>query len=49
MNEKQIRLDERLRVYKESPNCNATWNDLASLAELLLDSKENKKEIGFKK
>jgi len=44
-----VRLRERLRVYKDSPQVNVTYIDLAHLIEDLLEIIEDKEAIGFKK
>lgn len=45
--ELEIRLNEQLRIYKESPNTTVTYIDLARLIEDLLDILKQKETIGF--
>ena len=44
----KIRLKERLRVYRDSPNITVTYVDLAHLIENILELLHGE-EIGFKK
>ena len=48
IDELKIRLDERLRVYGDSPNITATYADLVHVVEDMLKIISNK-EIGFSK
>ncbi len=44
----KIRLEEQLKIYKDSPNVQVTYVDLARLIENLLDILEYRKINGFK-
>jgi len=41
------RLNERLRVYKDSPAAPANWADLTHLVEDILEIHQNDNPIGF--
>ena len=43
----EIRLDERIRIYRGSPQVQVTYEDLAQLIEVLLEISHSNKEIGF--
>ena len=44
----KIRLQERIRIYRNSPNCTATFADLQMFAEDMLEVIDaNKQPMGF--
>ena len=45
--ELKIRLNEQIRIYKDSPNVQATFIDLARIVEDLSEIIDNEKEVGF--
>ena len=45
----KLKLQERIRVYQDSPGLGATYADLKHFAEDLLDILDSKNDIGFKK
>ena len=48
-NEIKIRLQERIRIYRDSPNVNATYVDLAQLLEDILEIHQQNGNLGFLK
>jgi len=46
--ELKIRLEEQLRIYKDSPTTQAFYSDIARLIEDLLEILRTGKKIGFK-
>lgn len=45
----KIRLNERLRVYRDSPTVSVTYVDLAHMIEDILEILGDEKQMGFKK